>query len=234
MARGQLSCADAATAHGLEVFPRTGAVHVRIPERSQRVERVPGVVLHRRGPKARTSLTDLRSTLADCVQCLPVEEAVAIWDAALRQGRVDLADLTSLAVTLGPRGRDAVELVDPAAQSVLESVARVVLTLEQLGDIDSQVFVPQVGWVDLLLDRWLVVELDGWSVHKETFREDRRRDAELSRLGFVVVRFTYQDLAGRRGWFVSVVRETLERGRPPYWFHPPGDDFARSRCDTPA
>jgi very-short-patch-repair endonuclease len=73
-----------------------------------------------------------------------------------------------------------------------------------------------VGWVDLVVDGWLVVELDGWEFHREKFREDRRRDAELSRQGCVVLRFTYSDLMSRREWFVEVVLEVLDRGRPPF------------------
>ena len=67
-------------------------------------------------------------------------------------------------------------------------------------DVASQVFVDHVGWVDLVVDGWLVLELDGWEFHRDRFREDRRRDAELSRQGYVVLRFTYADLMSRRGW----------------------------------
>lgn len=40
----------------------------------------------------------------------------------------------------------------------------------------------------------LVVELDGWSVHgtRSAFEDDRRRDADLARAGFRVVRFTWR------------------------------------------
>ena len=48
------------------------------------------------------------------------------------------------------------------------------------------------------------------------FQDDRRRDAELSRQGYVVLRFTYADLMSRREWFIDVVREVLDRGRPPF------------------
>jgi very-short-patch-repair endonuclease len=119
----------------------------------------------------------------------------------------------------GPRPRRVAEvlaLADPQAQSVLESVARVLLVLGGVSAVVSQVHVLGVGWVDLMIDGWLVVELDGWEFHREKFREDRRRDAELSRQGLVVLRFTYADLMHRREWFVEVVREVLDRGRPPF------------------
>jgi very-short-patch-repair endonuclease len=234
MARGQLSCAHAAAAHGLDVFRLPADVHVRIPERSQRVVRLPRVLLHRRGQRAESQLTDLGTTLVDCLGCLPIDEAVATWDSALRTGRMHYSELRALAQRSGALARTALALVDPGSQSVLESVARVVLAQENVGELASQVFVPNVGWVDLVIDHWLVLELDGWAAHQATFREDRRRDAELARLGFVVLRFTFADIARRRNWFVQVVRETLDRGHPPFWFGVQHDDFAPSRDDTPA
>jgi hypothetical protein len=126
--------------------------------------------------------------------------------------------------------------MDPQSQSVLESVGRTLLVQAGIGAIESQVYVHQVGWVDLVVDGWLVLELDGWATHKAAFHEDRRRDAELSRLGFVVLRFTYADLARRPHWFVQVVSETIDRGRPPWWIGALGaygDDFATRSFDTP-
>jgi very-short-patch-repair endonuclease len=107
-----------------------------------------------------------------------------------------------------------VALTDPAAQSVLESQARVLLVLAGLGPVESQVHFERVGWVDFLVQGWLVVEVDGFAVHRDSFREDRRRDAELTRQGLVVLRFTYDDLLRRPEWVLSVVRETLRAGRP--------------------
>ncbi|MFN2525106.1 MAG: endonuclease domain-containing protein [Actinomycetota bacterium] len=42
----------------------------------------------------------------------------------------------------------------------------------------------------------LAVEIDGYSAHmsKRSFVDDRRRDRELQRLGWIVLRFTYDDL----------------------------------------
>jgi very-short-patch-repair endonuclease len=147
-----------------------------------------------------------------------------------------VADIALLARSWAAGARRVVELMDPQSQSVLESVGRTVLVDAAIGEIESQKYVRQVGWVDLVVDGWLVVELDGWATHKATFQEDRRRDAELSRLGFVVLRFTYADLARRQQWFVEVVSETVARGRPPWWIgalgaH--GDDFATRSSGAP-
>jgi very-short-patch-repair endonuclease len=158
----------------------------------------------------------LTTVLHDCAVCLPTEEAVAIIDSALVTGRIQ--DLGQV-VSAGPHEsavRRVVALVDPAAQSVLESVARVSLLLDGVRDLVSQVRIDRVGWVDLVVAGWLVIDLDGWAYHRDAFHEDRRRDAELTRRGYVVLRFTYADLVSRRAWFLATVRETLDRGHPPF------------------
>ena len=163
-------------------------------------------------------VASVRSVLHDCAVCLPAIEAVALIDSALRRGVVTVQDWPAIAAA-GPHGRRVAEvlaLTDPQAQSVLESVGRVVLRLAGLACVESQVFFADVGWVDLVIDGWLVIELDGWEFHRDAFQNDRRRDAELSRQGCVVLRFTYTDLMRRRQWFIDVVREVLDRGRPPF------------------
>ena len=210
-----LSCGSAAVHHGLDIFGATG---LHLSAKSPRV--VPrSVVVHRLrsgesiGRCARA--TPLLRTLRDCCRCLPVTQSVSVLDSALRAGRVEPDELAALVPGGGPdlpAIRRAVRLVDPQAQSVLESAARVLLVSDGLGPLRSQVHVEQVGWVDFLLQDWLVIEVDGYAVHRERFDEDRRRDAELVRQGYVVLRFTYRDIERRPQWVLSVVRETLRTG----------------------
>ena len=157
------------------------------------------------------------TVLHDCAVCLPDVEAVVIIDSALRRGVVTVQDWPAVAEA-GPHAQRVAEVLasaDPLAQSVLESVGRVALRLAGFATVESQVYFSAVGWVDLVLDGWLVIELDGWEFHRDKFQDDRRRDAELSRQGCVVLRFTYADLMSRRAWFIDVVREVLDRGGRP-------------------
>jgi very-short-patch-repair endonuclease len=208
-----LSCGSAARHHGLEVFGAT-TLHLTAP--SERRAAPSGLVVHRRASERDARATRLEQTLRDCGRCLPLCQAVSVLDSALRLGRVDQHDLAAL---VPGRGRDAgrlaeaVRLVDPQAQSVLESAARVLFVTNGLGPLRSQVRVERVGWVDFVLSDWLVVEVDGYAVHRDRFDEDRRRDAELVRQGYVVLRFTYRDIERRPQWVLDVVRETLRRGR---------------------
>jgi very-short-patch-repair endonuclease len=215
MASGQLTCAAGAEALGLDTLTPSRDCHVRTPPKSPRS---PAARAHRWGLAGPGRVATTVAVLHDCALCLPVVEAVVVIDSALRRGLVDVDDWGAVQAA-GPHGSrvaEVLKLADPAAQSVLESVARVLLRVAGVTDVASQVLFDHVGWVDLLVDGWLIVELDGWEFHRERFREDRRRDAELSRQGYVVLRFTYADLMSRRQWFVEVVREVLDRGRPPF------------------
>lgn len=212
-ASGVLSCASAAVHHGLEVFGRHGlhVATVSSPPTSR------STVFHRRQVDCDARATTLRQTLLDCCRCLPLAQAVSVLDSAVRQGRCDVEELDRLVPQRGrwaARLREAVRLADPQAQSVLESAARVLFVTAGIGPVQSQVEVPRVGWVDLVVAGWLVIEVDGYAVHRGRFREDRRRDAELVRQGFAVLRFTYDDLERRPEWVLAVVRETLALGSP--------------------
>lgn len=210
-----LSCGSAATHHELEVFGTTGLHVTRASSRCGPSTRA--VVVHRRFVAADSRSTTLRQTLLDCARCLPVDQAVSVLDSALRQGRVEPDELSALVSCSGryaARVAEVVRLTDPQAQSVLESGARVLLVRGGLGPVLSQVAVPRVGWVDLVVRDWLVVEVDGYAVHRDRFQEDRRRDAELTRLGYVVLRFTYEQVLHQPAWVLDVVRETLARSAP--------------------
>ena len=58
------------------------------------------------------------------------------------------------------------------------------------------VWIEGVGEVDMIILGFIVIEVDGWAFHssKEQREKDLKRDRELLRRGFVVLRFTYDDV----------------------------------------
>lgn len=60
-------------------------------------------------------------------------------------------------------------------------------------------------------DAALIVETDGYRYHsgREAFEEDRRRDRELRRLGFTVLRFTYREMTEDAAAVVGALRAHL-------------------------
>lgn len=64
--------------------------------------------------------------------------------------------------------------------------------------VQPQVFIPQLGRVDLLVGTSLIIECDSQEFHSQPLNvaEDRRRDQVALRLGYTVVRLSYRDV-----WF---------------------------------
>jgi very-short-patch-repair endonuclease len=123
------------------------------------------------------------------------ELAIAALDSALQSRTVRPADLASLRERLPTRLGDVVRRADGRCESGIESVARYQLQLTGFR-VDPQVDIAGVGRVDLLVERRLIVELDGARWHADRFVQDRARDAAAARAGYRTLRFTYQQVLG--------------------------------------
>ncbi len=108
-------------------------------------------------------------------------------------------------------------LADPRCGSVLESLCRLLLIQAGLAPEVTQLLVRsrdggRIGRVDFA---WpsarLVVEVDGFAFHadRESYREDRRRSNALQRAGWVVLRFSWEDVVHTPQLVVAAVREVL-------------------------
>jgi len=165
-------------------------------------------------------VTAMLRTLVDLCRVLCLAHAVAAVDSALRQGLVRVDELgMRQAIGRGARRlRTVGGLVDPLAGSVLESLLRVLLAEAGLPAPLTQYVVLDragefVGRVDFC---WpaarLIVEADGFAFHSDraAYREDRRRLNELERLGWHVLRFSWEDVVSRPEAVVALVRDCLQ------------------------
>lgn len=133
--------------------------------------------------------------LAHALRCLPPREAITIVDAAVNRRLIALEDLAAQRPRAGKADFDRLlRAVDGRSQSLPETFARLALRSSGLW-VEPQVQILGVGWVDLLVEELVVVELDGFAYHgdRKQFREDRRRDRALQLIGVPVLRFTYED-----------------------------------------
>ena len=74
-----------------------------------------------------------------------------------------------------------------------------------------------VGVVDLLFRQArLVVEVDGWRAHssRQAFETDRRRQNRLINAGYLVLRFTWDDLTRRPAQVLAEIRRALSCSPP--------------------
>lgn len=169
------------------------------------------VVIHRGSaePDGPTSVT-VASALARALLCRPGVEGIVPVDSALHQRLVTVGQVHAALPEGAMRATAALGLADPASRSPLETVARLALVRAGL-EVRAGVVIPGVGEVDLLVGRCLVVELDGYAYHsgRREFREDRRRDRELLLQGFVVLRFTADEVLRETAHLVAQVRAAL-------------------------
>ena len=165
-----------------------------------KLRRFDDVCIHREqfvsDEERRTHVASIGTVLERVLVCMPLKVSLPMLDAARNRGLYDVSTLT-----IPPTGsrlphlREALSLSSERARSILETVAR--LQLIDMG-LTPQVgvWIEGVGEVDMIILGFIVIEVDGWAFHssKEQREKDLKRDRELLRRGFVVLRFTYDDV----------------------------------------
>lgn len=220
----RLGCLSALSRAGVAVLRAPDQPHMSVGwERGARPSALRGrfpAVIHREHamPSGPTSVT-VASALARALVCRPAREALVSVDSALNLRRVTLDEVRLALPRDALAARLALNLADAHSRSPLETIARLELVGRGL-DVRAGVVIHMVGEVDLLVEGRVVVELDGYAFHsgREAFREDRRRDRELALQGYVVLRFTAEEVL-RQSWrLVAAVRAALASTRriPPH------------------
>lgn len=212
--RELLTCSSAATAHGLWSLPSDGRRHVY----HRRQEAVLGGSVHHAGlllPPARFQpVAALADVLIHALRCLSFAESLVMVESAVSRGDMTAGFLRQrLPGRRNGKARAVLNWVDSGADSLLETLARTYF--RQAGiSVQAQVYLERVGYVDLLLDGWLVVELDGRH-HAEwkQVQKDHRRNNESALQGHTVLRYYYPDVVYRPEAMVQQVLSVLSRGR---------------------
>lgn len=217
---------SAAELWGLALLRPPERLHVTVPRRSSK-RRIEDAVVHRSDlPRADVVLLDgvrvttVERTAVDLARLLPLPEGVAAVDSALGLG-VALSRLHGRARAAGGPGsralRRAIALADPRSESFLESYCRALLAAAGLAPERTQHWVHapggrRIGRVDFAWpSRRVVVELDGFAFHSDRtrYRADRRRLNALGLAGWLVLRFTWEDVIGRPEEVVDSVHGAL-------------------------
>ncbi|GAA2467870.1 DUF559 domain-containing protein [Terrabacter carboxydivorans] len=206
----------------------TLARHRRLPQGARDV-----ATLHWRNLPADhvwSHVTSPARTVVDCCLDLPFDEALSVFDSALRSG-LRRREVTALAVALGPRQRARVLRVarhaDSRAANPFESVLRAIalgvpgLTVEAQVRLRYDDLYARVDLADELLQ--IVIEADSHEFHAErrAFDRDCRRYDELTVRDWIVLRFTWEQVMFEPGWVSDVLaravalrRESRARLRP--------------------
>ncbi|WP_111720267.1 endonuclease domain-containing protein [Homoserinimonas sp. OAct 916] len=166
-----------------------------------------------------TSDTRWRVSVHDALlQAVKVEsanDAIASFDSALNQGLVTRADVDGIFACVPRRVRRLRRRLSARADSGLETLMR--LAAEDEGwQVEAQVMIAGVGYVDLLINGWLVIELDGslWHDDEASGDKDAHRNAQLVLLGYRWHRFRYRQVMHDLPRCIDVIRALLSGGRP--------------------
>lgn len=105
--------------------------------------------------------------------------------------------------------------IDGLAMSGTETHMR--LALRRAGyQVRSQVHLPGIGIVDLLVDGWLIIELDSRKYHggADNQLRDRVRDGNAVLGSYGHERFLWEQVRESMDWCLEVVERRLRDGRP--------------------
>jgi len=155
-------------------------------------------------------------TVADCARALPFDEALAVADSALRSGTVSTDEVLT-AIRSGPRtGRSRALAVmaeaHPESANPLESVLRAIAIGVPGFTARPQGRVGTVGHADVVDEHLqIALEAESWEHHglREAFNYDIRRYTAMTRLGWLVARFLWDDVMHRPAYVAAVIADLV-------------------------
>ena len=213
---GRLACLSAARHHGLWVPEADDHLHVALPRHAgRRFGDGAEFTVHWDSANWRdlpATVESVEALVRQVLLCCDREIAIVIIDSALNQRKLSWAALRRVVRRLPSRFGSVLDDVDSASESGLETLCR--LRLRGLGaSIRSQVTIPGVGRVDLLVGERLIIEADGreWHEGRGAFHGDRARDLALLRLGYIVIRVSYPLIMSEWMLVELTVRALIDR-----------------------
>jgi hypothetical protein len=168
-------------------------------------------------------VTTAARTVIDLARKLDFRAGVVTADSALHQKLVTPAELQEVIAACQrwhwiARAANVVAFADGLAESVLESLARVVFRECGLPPPELQVWIggaEVVGRVDFLWRQFrTVAEVDGRMKYSDPSRAVKQldRDRQLRDAGYEVVHFGWQHITENRGYVNSTLRKAFTQG----------------------
>jgi very-short-patch-repair endonuclease len=168
-------------------------------------------------------VTTRERTAVDLLASLPWSQARNLWAWLATRGVLDLDRLASATSERKhrcgtPQLRRLLDVSRTGSLSAAEDLCHELLRDAGIHGwrANASVLVSGriVANVDLLFEEQRVaVEIDGWSTHRDraTFQRDRATQNQLVAAGYLVLRFTWDDLTSRPAYVVSTIRQALAR-----------------------
>lgn len=225
---GALTAASTCRLHDLWLLDDP-LLHVRVPATASRLRspddaRVPldrgahGVCVHYRpvSPPGRWADGPVRdglaSSIAEMFRCAGTVPAMVALESALNRRLLSFQAVELIRELTPAWAGRALNLASAESDSGLETIARLLLHRLRVR-VRTQVWIPGVRHVDLLVGDRLILELDGRTFHSGAdFERDRAQDLELALRGYLVVRITYRMVTSDWDRTHRAVAELVRRG----------------------
>lgn len=221
---------SAAYLHGLGLLSPPSVVTLTRPPDDSHADK-PGVHVHRArlppghtGRKNGVAVTSPARTVVDLGRSLSFREALVAADSAARTCGTVRADLNEVLSDCSnwpwiQRAARVVAYIDPAAESALESLARVLIAEAGLPAPRTQVLLGDswgpIGRVDFYWPEYgVVLEVDGMVKYRDqpyALVAEKHRQERLERAGYIVCRLTWDDVVHFPDQGVRRIREALAR-----------------------
>lgn len=151
--------------------------------------------------------------IVQSVGCLDPIDWLACVESALHLGVIDTDTLGYIASTIPRRMHPVLSRLDPYAQSGLETHTRT--RLQDAGhSVTTQVPIPGVGALDLLVDDCVGVETDGEKWHAGRFLADRTKDIMVESWGIRVLRIGPPHIFTTWAHTLATIERMIRDARP--------------------
>lgn len=240
-----LALRSAARRHDWPILREPERVEVAVPAfRHVRHDRTALATIHRRDlsdDERRDGVTSPLRTVLDCAAALPLREALAVADSALRAGDVGPIELREAADVYRGRNvaqvRSVARMANALAENPFESALRAVLTGVEELSLDLQFTPPGGGSMrfDLAdVGRGIAFEADGYEFHgtRSDFLKGCRRTLGSMTRGWIIAPCTFDMATGDVEWLRDCAREIAGWRPPDFMNHLGRVDPDRSRTTT--
>jgi very-short-patch-repair endonuclease len=212
---GALTCAGALRALGVWVLDDDEHPHVWLGS-GGRVHSHESCtcVAHFRAGRMRLGVAEVEHALVHAYGCHGAEFFFAAFESAWNKRLIGSAARSRIRRALPAGARWLVDFAHGDAQSGLESLVRLRLHVQGI-TVKTQVSLPGVGRVDIVIEDRLVLEADGKDNHDDDSHRHRdlQRDAAASRLGYETLRFDYAMIIHDWPTVLAAILAALARAR---------------------
>ena len=220
---GRMGCVSALELHGAWHPPDSG-LHVVFPtsasgRRSTGREQGASIVRHWHGKTDRTgsrfAVAPIELALAEALECQPNQYLMAILDSILHNRLMSKNRLEAIVRRAPARVHHLLDHLDPRSESGTESITRYRLTMSGIVT-KIQVTLRAKDRLDLEVDDWLAIEIDGRKHHaqKAAFTKDRKRVVRIMREGRIVLQFAYATVIYEWEFVIETIRAVMAQYAP--------------------